>query len=100
VDDLEKLIARCKCGVYVTVNHHRCVYQTAAQWWEDQKLIISQSEAEKIERSDEFRRMIETNIVIEVIFYPENPISFYRVLHHDLNAALAEAVKLIEGDET
>ncbi len=100
MDDLQKLIARCKCGVYVTVNAHRDAHQNAQDWWRDRKWTMLVADLDLIEKSPEFAVMMATDTVVEVQFYPDTPVSFYRVLHHDLASALAEAVKLIEGDES
>lgn len=35
--------------------------------------------------------MIETNTIVELQFYPDTPIGFYRVYYCDLDAALDEA---------
>jgi len=34
-DDFKKLLARCKCGVFLIVNEHRDYYETAEQKLEE-----------------------------------------------------------------
>lgn len=83
-DKLRRLLARCKCGVYLTVNEHRDNYESAAEVIED---------AESMEcppRIDpEVRRvMVETNTIVELHVYPDTPIGSYLIWHHSLDAAL------------
>ena len=89
MDKLKELLARCKCGVYVQVNVHRDVYETAAQWWETQDICSdSLSDTPPEVRAE----MIRLNTVVDVQFYPHTPVGFYRVAHYDLDAALDAAL--------
>jgi hypothetical protein len=90
MDKLKELMRRCKCGVYVTVNLHRDNYETAEQALTDR---IDGRVVEAAIRA----KMIETDTIIEVQFYPETPISFYWVMHYDLDAALDHALACIEA---
>jgi hypothetical protein len=91
MDKLKKLMARCKCGVHLTVNDHRDVYETAAQAIE--KLEITMPD---IEIAPDVRaKIIETDTLIDLHFYPDTPIGFYKVLHYDLDAALDEALAAV-----
>jgi hypothetical protein len=87
-EKLKKILERCKCGVYLSVNQHRDYYQTA-----EEKL----KELDSFDASDEIdpevrRVMIETNTVVDLQFYPDTPIGSYKVYHYDLDAALDEAI--------
>ena len=91
-DKLKELVDRCKCGVYVTVNTHRDYYETAEQALEEYARYECPPEIE-----DDVRRvMIETNTVINVQFYPHSPIGSYDIYHHDLDAALDEALACLD----
>ncbi len=88
MDKLMELLGRCKCGVYLTVNEHRDYYQTAAQ---------ALVEADRFEcppqiAPDVKAQMIETNTIVRLQFYPDTPIGFYSIWHHDLDAALDAAL--------
>jgi hypothetical protein len=90
VDKLKELMRRCKCGVYVTVNAHRDVYETAEMFLSETS---TQGDHEHIQIDPAVKaKMIETNTVIEVQFYPNTPISFYVLRHYDLDAALDQAL--------
>jgi hypothetical protein len=84
MDKLTKLLSQCKCGVYLNVNAHRDNYETA-------ELALDAFDDFVIE--PEVRaKIIETNTLIDLHFYPDTPIGFYKVLHYDLEAAIDEAL--------
>jgi len=86
MDKLKILMGRCKCGVMLTVNDHRNVYISAAEALED---LLSQG----FEVSKEIAaKIIETDTMIDLHFYPDTPVGFYKVLHYDIDAALDEAL--------
>ncbi len=92
MDKLAALLARCKCGVHLTVNAHRDVYETA-----EQKI----AEAERHEfLPDDLApgvraEMIRTDTIVDLQFYPDTPIGFYSIWHHDLDAALTQALECL-----
>lgn len=89
MDKLKKLMARCKCGVHLTINDHRDVYKPVAEALEDLECL-------GFEVDPEVRAMIvETDTLIDLHFYPDTPIGFYKVLHYDLDAALDEALECL-----
>ncbi|HZL98654.1 MAG TPA: hypothetical protein VFD43_00250 [Planctomycetota bacterium] len=92
-DKLVALLARCKCGVYLSVNEHRDFYQSVEKWIEERYRGDPEGAAEL---APEVRaKMIETNAVVVLQFYPDTPISSYDVLHYDIGAALAEALAIL-----
>lgn len=91
MDKLKELFAHCKCGIYLTVNEHRDYYQTAAQ---------ALDEADGLEcppqiAPDVKARMIETNTIVRLQFYPDTPIGSYNIWHYDLDAALDAALSCL-----
>jgi hypothetical protein len=90
MEKIRRLLERCKCGVFISVNEHRDYYLTAEQRIAD----------EKIKVSDNIRReMIARNTIIELHFYPNMPVSYHEVYHYDLDLALDEALKLLEAQD-
>ena len=89
-DKLTKLLSRCKCGVYLEVNTHRDVYKTATEALEELEEMGYAVEPEVR------AKIIETDTLIDLHFYPETPIGFFKVLHHDLGAILDEAMEILE----
>jgi hypothetical protein len=85
MDKLKELLSRCKCGVFVTVNHHRDYYESVEQYMGDRE--ISRVDARKV------AEMIRADTIIKIQFYPHTPIGSYIVWHYDLDAALDEALQ-------
>jgi glutamate racemase len=87
-DKLKTLIEKCACGVHITINAHRDYYETVEQYLHGRSL-SHEMEAEVLVE------MIGKNTIVDLQFYPLTPIGFYLVLHHDLEAALDQALELI-----
>ena len=93
MDKLKTLLARCKCGVHLTINDHRDVYETAEQAIEKLEMFMPDLELDPQVRA----KIIETDTLIDLHFYPDTPVGFYKVLHHDLDAALDEALLAVDA---
>ena len=89
-DKLSELVSLCNFGVYVEVNPQRDSYQSVGDWIKDQSLMVpdyfDDTDPEVISE------MIRTDTVVVVQFYPDTPVAFYVVIHHDLAEALDEAL--------
>lgn len=94
MDKLSELLARCKCGVYVQINVHRDVYDTASQWWEQQDCISGDSLRDTT--ASVRAEMMRLDTVVDVQFYPDTPTGFFRIAHFDLEAALTEALGCLD----
>ncbi len=92
---IKKLLEGCKCGVYIQVNAHRDMYITAKDKIEE----IGKQECRPNIPIDILKKMIETNTVIELQFYPDTLIGSYTVYHYDLEAALDLALELLAAHE-
>jgi len=91
MDKLLKLISMCRCGVYLTVNQHRDYYETAAQKLEESEGYECPPEIDEIVK----QKMIGTNTIITIQFYPDTPIGSYEIWHYDLELALNEAIECL-----
>lgn len=87
-DKLQELLSLCACGVFVTVNEHRDYYETAEKHLEDAERLECPPEIE----ADVRAKMIETNTVVKVLFYPDTPIGSYEIWHYNLDAALEQSL--------
>ena len=96
MDKLKELMSRCKCGVFLSVNEHRDYYQTAAARLEELAGYECPPEIEPEVR----QKIIETDTIINLHFYPDTPIGFYSLYHYDLDAALDEALACLEADKS
>lgn len=86
MDKLKTLIERCNCGVYLTINDHRTVYQSIDEALENMAL-CGFDIAPKIKE-----KIIETDTLIDLQFYPDTPVGSFKIIHYDLDAALEEAL--------
>jgi len=93
MDKLKELLSRCKAAVSITVNDHRNVYESVETYLHDREGWECPPEIEPDVRA----KMIETDTVIEVQFYPDTPVGFYSVYHYDLDAALDEALACLNS---
>ena len=93
-DKLKAILARCKCSFELTVNQHRDYYQSAESYLKEHIERDSPGAAEIPE--DLKAKMIATDTIVEVHFYPDTPIGFFKVWHHDLDAALDEALACLD----
>lgn len=89
MEKLNQLLARCKCGVFLTVNEHRDYYQSVSERLET----LGDRNSDGLELDEAVRaKCIETDTLIELQFYPDTPIGFYTIYHYDIDAALDEAL--------
>ncbi|TFB85833.1 hypothetical protein E3O44_12590 [Cryobacterium algoricola] len=85
---LSQLIQLCKCGVTVEVNEHRNYYESAENYlsrWNDEDIVPEMR-----------RRMIASNTIAQVQFYPHTAVGFYVLFGIDVDAVLTEALELAE----
>lgn len=87
MDKLKQLISKCKCGVFVSVNEHRDYYQAVEGRLAD--LDVNNDDLTK----EVMEKMVETDTLIQIQFYPDTPIGFHTVYHYDLDSALSEALE-------
>jgi hypothetical protein len=91
-DDFKKLLARCKCGVFLIVNEHRDYYETAEQKLEE----LSAMECPPDIDADVRKVMIETDTIVSLQFYPDTPIGSYSIYHYDVDAAIQRALSCLD----
>lgn len=95
LDALRDLLVKCKCGVYLEVNAHRDSYQDAERALEE---IFKRKWANPDTLPEDVQaKMIELNTIVSVQFYPDSPVSFYRVWHYDVGMAIADALDVLES---
>ena len=42
-------------------------------------------------------KIIELNTIVELQFYPDSPIGFYKIYHYDIEMAVDDAIKIINN---
>lgn len=90
-EKLNKLIELCKYSVHLTINGHRDYYKTAGQYF-------NKNPEEDIE-PDVYEKMKELDTIIEVQYYPDTPVGFYKIYHYDLERAIDEALSSLSGSK-
>lgn len=91
MDKLKTLLSQCKCGVHVTINEHRNYYQPAEQALEE----LGSFECPPKITDEVKQKMIETNTIVNVMFFPDTPVGSYDIYHYDLDTALDEALSCL-----
>lgn len=92
IDKLKYLIDNCKCGVTITINDHKTMYQTVTEYLND---LVKNLDA-NIDDNDRFE-MIQRDTVIEIQLFPSTPRISYEILHYDLDMALDEAINILNN---
>lgn len=88
---LQLLLDRCKCGVYLTVNEHRDVYETV----EEQLEMYAGMECPPDISPEVTAGILATQNIVDLHFYPDTPIGFYHIVHYDLKKAVEIALALL-----
>lgn len=83
-----ELIQKCKNSVTIEVNNHRDCCLSVMQEIE--------GDIDDIEK-DIVAKMIESDTVIRIQFYPDTAIGFYVVYHYDLESAIKECLEIISN---
>ncbi len=88
------LLARCKCGVYLTVNAHRDYYESLPVYVDG---VLSDGRLEPVDDKT-LKEMIARDTFVELQFYPNTPISSYTVLHYDVELAIEAAFQCLRDE--
>lgn len=89
-ENLQKLASLCKCSVHVTLNANRTYHLSAGEWIKEE--IERDPGLEEELPFDVRERMIATQTVVDLTFFPDTSVGSYRIIHYDLELALAEAL--------
>ncbi len=74
-----------KCGLYLSHNPHRDVYESVEEYYPDTEYFLSPEDRQKC---------IDYNVCWELQWYPETPIGFHRVAGSSLGLVMAEALRI------
>lgn len=86
MDKLKYLIENCKNSITVEVNGHRDIYMSVLEFLEDNEI-----------DEEVLNKMVETDIVVRIQFYPDTAVGFYLVYHYDLEKALDECIQILNN---
>lgn len=94
-EKLKELMSLCKSEICLEINHHTLFYDTVTERIKELREGMRQEGISDVI----VQRMIETNTVIELSFYPDTPIGSYTLFHYDLDMILEEAVNCIKEEK-
>jgi hypothetical protein len=93
MENLKKILDRCKCGVYLEVNKHRDYYETVEKSLNEEFQIdghVRDQIGEEI-----IEKMIKTDTIYCLQFYPDTPIGCYVVYGHSLEYVTKKAIECL-----
>jgi len=90
-DKVEKLVSLCKGSVSIRFNDNTTNYETV-----EECIRTDFSGLYKGLDDDVAAEMFRRNRMVEVHFYPDTPVGFYHITHYDLEAAVDEALEVLE----
>lgn len=93
---LNRLLKRCKFSVHIVVNRHRDYYMTAADYIEEDitaQLMSSESPVDEYLKHRD--KMIETDTIVDIQFFPDTAGGSYTVYHYSMENALDECLDLL-----
>lgn len=93
MDKLQLLISKCKCGIFIEINTYTNDYQSIGKKLDEYDTLGLTDDLDPIIRN----RMIETGTVVDIQFYPDTPVGFYKILHHNIDLALDEALNILKS---
>lgn len=92
LDKLKMLMSLCKCGVHLDINEHRNYYQDAKRALDE----ADNSDCPPEIPPEVRQKIVETDAIVHLSFYPFTPIGSLDVYHYDLEAALDIALASLE----
>jgi hypothetical protein len=94
IDKLKTLLAKCKCGVHLTVNEHRNYYESAEDRLEWYSCLESPPDIPEDVRAE----ILKSGNIIDLHFYPDTPVGSYHIIHHDIDQALEIAFECLRSE--
>lgn len=99
MEKLARLSYICNGSVYISINDHRSLGETVKEYIDRMELIKNWKKAYEI-GMDVYEKMVNTNFMIELEFYPHASSAYrHTVYHYDLELALDVALNIISKIE-
>lgn len=92
-EKLKEIMRRCRCGVHLSVNDHRDIYQTVRKTLDD---LACCNNDEPVVEPDVLAVMVARDTIVDLQFYPDTPVGSYSIYHYDLDAALDRAIDILK----
>ena len=94
MEKFKELVSMCRASVEIGVNNHRDYYLTVKEYIEEAAMLDEELLNEL--DGDVYKKMIETNTIIEVHAYPNTPIGSYKLYHYDIDKAVELMIETIK----
>ena len=88
MEKLNELISKCKCSVGLDINVHRDYHESVETYLELPRL----SEDKQDVYTEILQKMIELDTIVELQFYPDTSVGFYKIHHYDVEMTIDEAL--------
>jgi len=85
---LNELISKCKCSVNLDINSHKDYNETIEVYLNLPWLSEDTNDIDP----EVLQKMIELNTIVELQFYPDTSVGFYKIYHYDVEMAIEEAL--------
>ena len=95
MSDLKELIEMCKASVSIEVNRHKDVYMPISEYMNE----FPQSDFLDEMDPDILRTILATDTIVDLHFYPNTPIGFYKIYHYDIDLAIEKAIKQLRKEK-
>ena len=95
VNRLQLLTEMCKCGVHLTINDHKNYYEDVNAYLHQLDRSACPPNIDKSVR----KKMVETDTIVNLQFYPNTPIISYDLYHYDMDSLIEEAIKIVTKEE-
>lgn len=98
-DLISRIIALTTCGTHISINEHRDVSETVAEYLDFGTVAgVNVSHNRPCIDPDVRRVMAETDTIVEITCYTETPGAAIVIYHYDLIAALTQMLQTLEGN--
>ena len=94
---MERLIylsSKCKGGIILTIDGHKGCCTTIDKYINTPEFCGCKDGDIEDWIKD---KIIELNTIVELQFYPDSPIGFYKIYHYDIEMAVDNAIKIINN---
>lgn len=89
--DFQWIVDRCKAEVSICVNEHRASYVTVDTFLDER------GDTEDTD-PDVLAEMKRLDRIVAVQAYPDTPVGFYLLYHHDIGAAVKRMRRILEEE--
>ena len=100
--DLEKLLNIVKladCEVSLNFNPNKANYESIEDYFEWKELIINDHHPDSDIPEEIYNEIVSSENLIELIIYPNTPITSVTFFHYDLSEIIKEGLKYMKGNK-